>query len=120
MGNKEQEVQEFVNRVYEYTANLMFEQKKSSSATKRLLIEQGLTAEEADIVISNLQAQMREAKRSVSNKNMIYGALWLIGGLLVTVITYSAASESGGTYVITYGAIIFGAIQFFIGLFQRF
>lgn len=120
MENKEKEAQELVNKVYEYTANLMFEQKKSLPETKRLLVEQGLTAEDADIVISNLQAQMREAKRSAANENMIYGALWCIGGLLVTIITYSAASESGGTYVVAWGAVIFGAIQFFKGLFQKF
>ncbi len=50
-------------------------------------------------------------------KNMIAGALWAVGGTLVTVVTYSATS-GGGTYVVAYGAIIFGGIQFVIGLFQ--
>ncbi|MBR5822608.1 MAG: hypothetical protein IKY67_00515 [Paludibacteraceae bacterium] len=117
MENKE--AQEFVNRVYEYTANLMFEQKKNQSETKEILIEQGLTAEDADIVITNLQEQMKQAKNSAANKNMIYGALWCVGGLLVTAITYSVASENGGTYIVTWGAVIFGAIQFFKGLFQK-
>jgi|GEM_PF-2186868 len=50
-------------------------------------------------------------------KNMLVGGLWLIGGLLVTALTYSASS-GGGTYVVTYGAIIIGAVQFIGGLFQ--
>ena len=50
-------------------------------------------------------------------KNMIYGALWCIGGIVVTAVTYSAAS-GGGTYIVAWGAIIFGAIQFFYGLMQ--
>jgi len=51
------------------------------------------------------------------SKNMLIGALWAIGGTLVTVVTYSAAS-GGGTYVVTYGAIAVGGIQFLVGLFQ--
>jgi hypothetical protein len=45
----------------------------------------------------------------------LHGALWCIGGILLTVGSYSAAS-GGGTYVIAWGAILFGALQFFKGL----
>lgn len=51
------------------------------------------------------------------SKNMLFGALWAIGGTFVTVITYSAAS-GGGTYVVAYSAIAVGVIQFIIGLIQ--
>lgn len=52
-------------------------------------------------------------------KVMLFGALWCIGGIVVTAVTYQAASSSGGgTYFVAYGAIIFGAIQFFKGLFM--
>jgi len=56
--------------------------------------------------------------KEMGKKNMIYGALWCIGGIIFTVVSYSAASSSGGEYYITWGAIIFGAIQFFNGLGQ--
>ncbi len=49
---------------------------------------------------------------------MVFGALWCIGGIVVTVVTYSAAA-SGGTYVVAWGAIVFGAIQFFRGLYTE-
>lgn len=49
---------------------------------------------------------------------MLYGALWCIGGIVITVVTYSAAS-GGGTYVVAWGAIIFGFIQFVKGLSNR-
>jgi hypothetical protein len=52
-----------------------------------------------------------------AKKNMLYGALWCIGGIVVTAATYSSA-EGGGRYVVAWGAIIFGAIQFFRGLAQ--
>jgi hypothetical protein len=45
----------------------------------------------------------------------LYGGLWCVGGIIVTAVTYSAAS-GGGSYVVAWGAILFGAIQFFRGL----
>lgn len=110
--------QEIVNQIYGFTADMLYNQKKSIEETKAALIENGLRAEDADVVIANLQNQYKQEKREAGNKNMLYGALWCVGGLLVTILTYSAASD-GGTYVIAWGAVIFGAIQFFKGLFQR-
>ena len=111
--------QEIVNQIYGFTADMLYNQKKSVEETKAALIENGLRAEDADVVIANLQNQYKQEKREAGNKNMLYGALWCVGGLLVTILTYSAASD-GGTYVVAWGAVIFGAIQFFKGLFQRF
>ena len=49
------------------------------------------------------------------------GALWCLGGLLVTGITYTMAANSpaGGTYIIAWGAIVFGAVRFFQGFFGQ-
>lgn len=110
--------QEIVNQIYGFTADMLYNQKKSVEETKAALIGNGLKPEDADVVISNLQNQYKQEKREAGNKNMLYGALWCVGGLLVTILTYSAASN-GGTYVVAWGAVIFGAIQFFKGLFQR-
>lgn len=50
---------------------------------------------------------------------MLYGALWCIGGIMVTTATYSSAvAHGGGTYFVAWGAILFGAIQFLQGVFQ--
>lgn len=58
----------------------------------------------------------RAALASQYSRHMLYGALWAIGGTVVTVATYEAAS-AGGTYVVAWGAILFGIIDFFRGLF---
>ena len=50
-------------------------------------------------------------------RNIGLGLLWFVGGSLVTMITYGAAG-GGGHYVVAYGAILAGAVQFFVGLFQ--
>lgn len=54
--------------------------------------------------------------REAAARNMLVGALWCIGGIVVTAVTYSAAAN-GGTYVVTWGAIVFGGLQFLKGLF---
>ena len=49
--------------------------------------------------------------------NIVIGLILCIGGILVTVLTYSAAS-GGGHYVIAWGAILFGAYRLIVGLTQ--
>src|SRR5258705_8440026 len=56
-------------------------------------------------------------ERTVREKRILYGALWCAGGVLVTIITYiSALERGGGTYIIAWGAILFGAFQLLRGL----
>jgi hypothetical protein len=52
---------------------------------------------------------------------MVYGALWCVGGTLVTLFTYMAAASDpyGGHYIIAWGAIVFGAVRFFQGLCRK-
>lgn len=52
-------------------------------------------------------AEIESDDSSGANKDMIWGALWCVGGIVATV------ADIG---YIFYGAIIFGAIQFFKGL----
>lgn len=60
----------------------------------------------------------QQENHSVSRKNIIAGAIWMIVGIAVTAYTYSKAS-GGGTYVIAWGAIVCGFIQLVKGLFGR-
>lgn len=53
------------------------------------------------------------------HRNILFGVLWLVGGTIVTAVSYgSAASAGGGRYVIAWGAIVFGALQAIRGLAQ--
>lgn len=47
-----------------------------------------------------------------AKKDLLYGGLWLVGGLIITILTFNFGSIG----FIAYGAIIFGDIQFFRGL----
>ena len=50
--------------------------------------------------------------------DVLVGLLWLIGGIVVTAVSYSAVSETGGTYFVFWGAVVFGGLQFLRGLFR--
>lgn len=58
-----------------------------------------------------------KATKATGKKNMVVGSLWFIGGSLVTILTFSVAS-GGGSYIVAWGAILFGAFQFLQGLVQ--
>jgi len=61
----------------------------------------------------------RESRETLAEKNrkrMIRGLLWTVVGILITAITYGIASDEGGTYVICWGAVIFGLIDLLVGL----
>ena len=56
--------------------------------------------------------QRQALEKKQANKDVLFGGLWFVGGLAVTLV--SVASGKGG--FIAYGAVIFGGIQFFRGL----
>lgn len=57
-------------------------------------------------------AILEQMDKKQANNDVLYGGLWFVGGLIVTLV--SVSSGHGG--VIAYGAVIFGGIQFFRGL----
>lgn len=57
--------------------------------------------------MNSYEDQMRAAFRERAKKDMLYGALWCIGGLVLTLAHIG---------FIFWGAILFGGIQFFRGL----
>jgi len=63
------------------------------------------------------QPTPEQRTRTVREKRILYGAIWCTGGVLVTLITYiSAVERGGGTYVVAWGAILFGVFQLIRGL----
>lgn len=53
-----------------------------------------------------------------ANRDLTVGGAWLLGGLLVTMVTFglAASSPGGGHYVIASGAMLYGAIRVIRGL----
>ena len=107
METNQNNPQEAVDQTYQYAANLLVHSKKSPDEVKNALIEQGVDAASAAVVVDNLEIQIQQAKKDRANKDMLYGALWCVGGIVATV------ADIG---YIFWGAIVFGAIQFFRGV----
>jgi hypothetical protein len=80
------------------------------------LTDRGLPPEVASRIVNETQSLLKKARGEKHKKRMTRGALWTIAGLVLTCGSYVFASEAGGSYVLCYGAIIFGLIDFFVGL----
>lgn len=98
--------QAIVDEMYRYAANL-FLGGKNSYEVKSALIERGLDEQNASIVTDTLEQQIVDAKKTKAKKDMLYGALWCVGGTALTMANVG---------FIFWGAIIFGAIQFIKGV----
>lgn len=81
------------------------------------LVKKGLERDTAEAMINGVQRARNNVHSEAAHKNMLFGALWFIGGVVVTAVTYSMAS-GGGRYIIAGGAIVGGLIQFFRGVSQ--
>lgn len=106
--------EEAVKAIFELAASEL----KKGVPPKRLesvLMARGLDQESASAVVRKTIKGRSKAIRAEGKKDMVVGALWCVGGTVVTVATYLSAA-GGGTYVVAWGAILFGGIQFVRGL----
>lgn len=76
-----------------------------------------ITEETARLVSTQQADQDREDRKKAHLRAMLIGAGMFVLGIAITVGTFVWASTGGGRYVITYGFVVFGAINFFRGLF---
>lgn len=123
-----EEQQQALDQISQVIASQLAEGKKKEKIVKGL-VKQGLSSEIANALVIKVEIALEQARqqyldspegrKKLANKHlrqMIFGVLWAVGGTLVTVFTYQAAS-SGGYYFIAWGAIIFGIVDIFRGLF---
>lgn len=99
--------QEALGQLYGFAADLRINQNKSSEEVVAALTEKGLSQDAAYTITNQVEDEINRAKKSHASKDMLFGALWLIGGTIAT------ASNIG---FIFWGAILFGCIQFIKGL----
>ncbi len=51
------------------------------------------------------------------NNDIKWGLIWLLGGGIITLYTYESAAN-GGSYLIMWGAMIYGGYRLLIGVFS--
>jgi hypothetical protein len=92
--------------MYQYAANLYYG-GQNSWEIKTALLAKGLSEEDATVILGYVGDLAKSAKRARGKKDMLYGAMWCIGGTALTMAHIG---------FIFWGAIVFGAIQFFRGV----
>jgi len=97
-------------------AQALFEGKSSNDVVKTL-VKQGVDEMSARGFVTDVAIQVESFRHSLEGRSlmaskyrtkMIHGALWLVGGTVVTALTASATD--GGYVLVAWGAILFGGI----------
>jgi hypothetical protein len=107
METNEKEVQQVVDKLYSHAANLLVNENKSNYEVVKELVEMGVDEESANTIVVNLEEQIAKEQKSSAKRDMLYGALWCVGGTVLTL------SDTG---FIFWGAIVFGGYQFIKGV----
>ncbi|MCA6362405.1 MAG: hypothetical protein IM638_05165 [Bacteroidetes bacterium] len=99
------------------TATSMVGSGISPQTIYEILTENGIPPQTAQHLVQKAlkETDPETGEASTGGRDMLIGGLWIAGGLIITIGTYSMASN-GGTYFITYGPIIYGVIRFFKGV----
>jgi hypothetical protein len=83
------------------------------------LVGQGVDPSHAQKVVAKMYEGNAEESRAQGQKNIVYGALWFFGGLVITLGSYTLASNAGGgVYLVTTGALAVGGAQLLLGIYQ--
>jgi hypothetical protein len=106
-----QEMEDYIRHIYDYAVGLYLNNNMSWQQIKNTLIEQGIQEPEAEAAVSNLRLQVKAAKNNLANKELGYGALWAIGGIILTAIT-------NGKFIF-YGAVLWGGWLILKGLYHK-
>ncbi|MBS1581464.1 MAG: hypothetical protein JST66_04605 [Bacteroidetes bacterium] len=83
-----------------------------------MLVEGGMEPQQASDTVGDILRGIRERQREkeeTARKDLLIGGLILVVGIAITVISYYKAS-GGGTYVVTWGAMLWGGMRLFKGL----
>lgn len=95
------------NAVLEYAADLLVTEKMEPEAVVEALEEKGLEKAASWEIVRRLVADIETERQERAQKDMLYGALWCIGGIVATVANFG---------YFFWGAILFGAWQFLRGV----
>jgi hypothetical protein len=93
-------------------AKKMIDANETKSSIISALCENGITEDYAALIIDNVLNDIRDRKDFW--KLIIMGCFFIIAGLLITYISYTAASQSRmGSYFIFWGLVVTGIVMIF-------
>lgn len=102
---------------YYKSAMMGLANKKSTKAMEKSLISRGASPEVAKAVVKQADDVICKARREGYAKRMKRGFTLLVVGIVITCGTLWFSESLGGKYVLFYGAIGIGLMDFVIGFF---
>jgi hypothetical protein len=88
---------------------------KSTSTIMKSMVDQGLSKETAQKIIAEMQGALKNSRKDKYRRQMVRGLLWTMAGSLVTCGSYWFANDLGGIFMLCWGAILIGVLDFFLG-----
>jgi len=95
----------------------MKEEGLTDVQVRERLLRMGLRERSAEEVVAALRRIVAQKRKRRGLRNLIFGALWLIGGIAFTALTRNAAPGAAACAA-AYGAIAAGLIQAGYGTYQ--
>lgn len=90
---------------------------KTKSEVVATLIGDGIAEKGATIIAERMIAIVKSQRKKAAIKGIAIGLIIMLIGIVITGVTYLlAASNGGGKYLITYGAICGGAVMLAMGI----
>lgn len=109
MESRYDEQQKVFKELRDLSIILLLNSNKTAEEVKASLITKGLDEKQASDIVSEAVEEIKRAKRERANNDMLYGGFFCIAGLVATYADFG---------FIFWGAILFGGLQFFKGLFK--
>jgi hypothetical protein len=101
--------QQSAEDMFKYAAHLLIDRGQDSYEVKKALIARGVDEVNAALIIDRIEEELESRNKQEAIKDMLYGALWCIGGTVATLADFG---------FVFWGAIVFGGIQFFQGVYK--
>jgi hypothetical protein len=111
--------EEAAAKIYKYAAQLAID-GRTFADIQADLIEKGIDKESAVAITDDIKKQIQKGAVKRGRRNILLGSIFFLGGLIVTIWTFSSALLYGGSYYIAWGAVLFGGMQLARGIFQVF
>jgi len=110
------QTQQDFSGIYRFAA-IELAKKQPPKVVAKKLIDQGVMPDTANRIVAETHTAVRKALAEKGKKRMTRGLIWAVIGIVITCGTLAFASgRGGGSYVVFYGAIIYGVIDFIAGL----
>jgi len=82
-----------------------------ATGIREQLLAHGLPSTDVALLLEQTVLSWRNQADTAALKTLFAGGLWCGAGLAVTLLTYVFAGETGGYYIVAYGAVFFGGIR---------